>query len=358
MNQPKRRRSQRYMKKRIKIKWKNIIIVVITFFLIIFTLIKGTTFIFKTITTKINQHIETQERNKKKKQEQENKEKEELEKKKKEEQEKKEKEEAERKKQEQEKNKKKKQEQEKDENYKKLGYINKEIDYFYDEYLDRYLKYKEKNPNLSNKQIIIDVNIGLDYPYYENTKKTKHLNQNYILVNKYNYLEKDYIPQKLEKISTNYAQSGMKLVHEAKIAFEKMAKDAKKEGYTIIAMSTYRSYNYQVNLYNRYVRKDGKKAADTYSGRPGHSEHQTGYAVDVYNGKYDYTEFEKTKEFKWMQQNAHKYGFILRFPKNKEKETGYKYESWHYRYVGEKIAKEIHNNNSTLEEYHAIHKIK
>ena len=89
-------------------------------------------------------------------------------------------------------------------------------------------------------------------------------------------------------------------------------------------MSTYRSYDYQVDLYNRYVKSDGKEAADTYSGRPGHSEHQTGLAVDVFNNNETYTNFEKTKEFEWMQEHAHEYGFILRFPKDKEKETGYK----------------------------------
>jgi len=118
-------------------------------------------------------------------------------------------------------------------------------------------------------------------------------------------------------------------------------------------MSTYRSYDYQVDLYNRYVKEDGKNAADTYSGRPGHSEHQTGLAVDVFNNKETYTNFEKTKEFTWMQNHAHEYGFILRFPKDKVNETGYEYESWHYRYVGKKIAKYIKENNISFEEYYA-----
>ena len=131
-----------------------------------------------------------------------------------------------------------------------------------------------------------------------------------------------------------------------------MAKAAKKENYTIIAMSSYRSYSYQENLYAKYVKQDGKEAADTYSGRPGYSEHQTGLAVDIYNGKEDYTNFERTKEFKWMQKHAHEYGFILRFPKDKEKETGYKYESWHYRYVGKNIATIIKNKNISYEEYY------
>ena len=147
----------------------------------------------------------------------------------------------------------------------------------------------------------------------------------------------------------------MKMVEEAANAFESLSKNASKENYKIIAMSTYRSYEYQVDLYNKYVKSDGKDAADTYSGRPGNSEHQTGLAVDVYNQTETYTNFEKTEEYDWMQENAYKYGFILRFPKGKENETGYEFESWHYRYVGKDIAKYIHKHNITLEEYIATH---
>ena len=145
----------------------------------------------------------------------------------------------------------------------------------------------------------------------------------------------------------------MELVKEAKDNFEAMAKAAQKEDLNIIAMSTYRSYDYQVKIYNQYVKKDDQEKVDTYSGRPGHSEHQTGLAVDVYNGKVNYTKFESTKEFEWMKKHAEEYGFILRFPKDKEKETGYMYESWHYRYVGKDIAKYINKHNISFEEYYA-----
>ena len=143
------------------------------------------------------------------------------------------------------------------------------------------------------------------------------------------------------------------MVKVAKEAFENLSSDAKKENLNIIAMSTYRSYNYQVNLYNRYVQQDGKENADTYSGRPGHSEHQTGLAADVYNKTETYTNFEKTKEYEWMQNHAHEYGFILRFPKDKVDETGYQFESWHYRYVGLEAAKYIKEHNISFEEYYA-----
>lgn len=228
----------------------------------------------------------------------------------------------------------------------------KSIPYYKKEYQKRYLEYQKENPNLSVENIVTYVNIGIDKPYYTNTKKAENLNTNLILVNKYNYLTEDYIPENLEPIDIAYARSGMQLVREAKEAFETLSEDAKKEGMNIIAMSSYRSYDYQVNLYDNYVATDGKEAADTYSARAGYSEHQTGLAVDVYNKVLPYTSFEETEEFNWMQENAYKYGFILRFPKDKVNITGYQYESWHYRYVGKEVAKYIHNHDLTLEEYY------
>lgn len=228
----------------------------------------------------------------------------------------------------------------------------KSIPYYKKEYQKRYLEYQKENPNLSVENIVTYVNIGIDKPYYTNTKKAENLNTNLILVNKYNYLTEDYIPENLEPIDIAYARSGMQLVSEARSAFETLSEDAKKEEMNIIAMSSYRSYGYQVNLYDNYVATDGKEAADTYSARAGYSEHQTGLAVDVYNKVLPYTSFEETEEFNWMQENAYKYGFILRFPKDKVNITGYQYESWHYRYVGKEAAKYIHNHDLTLEEYY------
>ena len=243
----------------------------------------------------------------------------------------------------------------KEKKLQKLNNINKKISYFKMENLDRYISYKNKNKDLSDEQIIKDVNMDLDKKQYEDMHETINLNKINILVNKHNYLKEDYVPENLKNLSSTYALSNMKMVEEAANAFESLSKDASKENYKVIAMSTYRSYEYQVDLYNKYVKSDGKEAADTYSGRPGNSEHQTGLAVDVYNQTETYTNFEKTKEYNWMQENAYKYGFILRFPKDKENETGYEFESWHYRYVGKDIAKYIHKHNITLEEYIATH---
>lgn len=232
-----------------------------------------------------------------------------------------------------------------------LENINEKITYFKESNIDRYINYKRNNQNLEIIQIIKNVNMDLDKKPYEEAKEITDKNNPLVLVNKYNYLGETFIPQNLETINREYALNNMKLVNYAREAFEKMAKAAKEENLNIIAMSTYRSFSYQVDLYNKYKKNDGQEAADKYSGRPGFSEHQSGLAVDVYNGKENYTNFEKTKEFTWMKEHANEYGFIIRFPEGKENETGYKYESWHYRYVGIEIATHIKNNNISFEEY-------
>ena len=145
---------------------------------------------------------------------------------------------------------------------------------------------------------------------------------------------------------------------EARNAYEKMATDAKTAGFELVAFSSYRSFEYQDTLYNNYVSRDGKENADRYSARPGYSEHQTGLAFDIgEKGKEDLwltEEFGETEAGKWLVENAHKYGFILRYPKGKEAITGYMYESWHFRYVGLNLAAEIKEAGVTLEEYLGI----
>ena len=203
--------------------------------------------------------------------------------------------------------------------------------------------------------ILLCLTLTYDKPlftkFYYNPKKIENGHNLKVLVNKNNFLDKNFIPNNLESISTEYAYENKKLIHEAKVAFEKLSMDAKILGFKIIAVSAYRDYDYQYKLYNYYVDTKGLEYADKCSARPGHSEHQTGLAVDVMGSNLDYNIFEDSIEFNWMQKNAYKYGFILRYPKGKEHITGFKYEPWHYRYVGIKIAKEIYENNLTLEEY-------
>ena len=203
------------------------------------------------------------------------------------------------------------------------------------------------------KIIYILILIILENNFYSDIKYTNTYNYDF-LVNKNFKLDENYIPIDLEKISLEYSCKDKYLRKLAKEYFEKMAKQAKLEGFNIIAVSTYRSYEYQKKLYNNYVKDKGFYYADMASARPGHSEHQTGLAVDIADLSLDYDNFENTKEFNWIKNNAHKYGFIMRYPKAKFHITGFKYEPWHYRYVGIDIATYIYENNLTLEEYKKI----
>jgi D-alanyl-D-alanine carboxypeptidase len=136
-----------------------------------------------------------------------------------------------------------------------------------------------------------------------------------------------------------------------KAAADKMFAAAKSEkGYNMWAQSGFRSYNTQKSIYNNYVNRDGKAAADRYSARPGYSEHQTGLAFDVCatNKPCITNGFDNTDEAKWLSENAYKYGFILRYVKGKENETGYMYESWHFRYVGTELAEKLYNNGDWI----------
>ena len=144
-------------------------------------------------------------------------------------------------------------------------------------------------------------------------------------------------------------------VPEARAAFDTMKSSAAEDGINLHAFSTYRDFARQKQLYESYVAKDGQAAADRYSARPGYSEHQTGLTFDVGEvGKEQHwasSSFGETPGGQWLAENAHTYGFILRYPKGKEKITGYMHESWHFRYVGKDIATSIYQKGLTLEEY-------
>lgn len=136
-------------------------------------------------------------------------------------------------------------------------------------------------------------------------------------------------------------------------AFNLMKSDAASIGLNIYIASGYRSYAYQESLYNNYTMVSGVDGADTYSARAGHSEHQTGLCFDL-NSVDD--SFAYTDEGKWINNNAWVYGFVIRYPKGKDNITGYKYEPWHLRYVGEDLAKVLYNNGNwiTIEEHFGI----
>ncbi len=181
-----------------------------------------------------------------------------------------------------------------------------------------------------------------------------------ILVNKENLLPRHYIPEGLIEI---HEPTGSKLDKtyvnrlniEAYKAFQKMQKAAKQEGYEIFIDSSYRTYEYQEQLFNKLVAEKGMEYARKFVAMPGGSEHQTGLAIDIIfrrNGEMIEEQKAEDAEIKWLFANAHKYGFILRYPKEKENITGFNFEPWHFRYVGTELSEKIYAAGLTLEEYH------
>lgn len=190
------------------------------------------------------------------------------------------------------------------------------------------------------------------YKPYSQTEKAKTFD-NIILVNKHYYLDKNYTPNNLISISKydvdyiHRENENMLLDAKALSSYKKLYEEAAKEGLTLTIFSAYRTYEKQEYLYYNVCEEN-----DLFSAKPGHSEHQTGLAIDVSTRNYGLIQdFSNSKEYKWLKENSYKYGFIERYPKDKETVTLYSYEPWHYRYVGIDLATYIYNHNITLEEY-------
>ncbi|MDR1574624.1 MAG: M15 family metallopeptidase [Treponema sp.] len=172
-----------------------------------------------------------------------------------------------------------------------------------------------------------------------------------ILVDKQHPLPEGYEPADLVELrdgSYRVTRAGLMLRKAAADSLDEMAQAAMLEGITLLASSAYRSYAYQIEVYNRIVREMGQEAADRESARPGYSQHQTGLAVDF--GSIDDT-FAETAAGRWMAANASRFGWSLSFPHGYEALTGYRWESWHYRYVGKELAAFIDNYFDGIQQY-------
>lgn len=179
-----------------------------------------------------------------------------------------------------------------------------------------------------------------------------------VLVNKKRELDSDYVPSDLIKAPVEFSFSGtspkQQMRKVAADALGKLFAGAKEAGIELKAVSGYRSYASQRSVFNAYAADHGEEEANTFSAHPGQSEHQTGLAMDVSSASVHYgleESYGDTKEGKWLEAHAADYGFIIRFEKDKENETGYIYEPWHVRYVGVYIAKDIQKQGLTLEAY-------
>lgn len=216
--------------------------------------------------------------------------------------------------------------------------------------LERYTAWAELCPELEMAEVVLQVNLDLDRAPYDSPRTVDGPDSLTVLVNKHNALPQDYVPE-LERLGADYGSGSLR--PEAARAFREMADAAREDGISLHSVSAYRSYQHQESTYHRYLTQYRRKTVDTFSARPGHSEHQTGLALDI-NTARTRDHFENTPAFAWLREHCAQYGFILRYDQGKEAITGYRFEPWHYRYVGTEIAQVCMERGLSYEEYLAL----
>ncbi len=216
---------------------------------------------------------------------------------------------------------------------------------------DRYVAYSDETGEDGDTTVLL-VNLDMDREGYQDATLVSKFSYD-MLINKHRYLSEDFEPDDLYDVPKEYAsEEGFKCNRVAFEAFKAMSLDATNQGYGILINSAYRSYQDQLDIIEYYKKAYGQNYVDKYVAKAGYSEHQTGLALDI-KSKMGGT-FVRSKEYQWMLDNAYKYGFIYRYSERGEFFTGFREESWHYRYVGKDIALYLHeHNNMTLEEYWA-----
>ena len=231
--------------------------------------------------------------------------------------------------------------------------------YFLYKHLDDYLDYYKKNDEETISNIVALINTNASEKWYSKELDTD-INQNEkMIVNKFYKLNEDYKPNNLVNIPLSYSygkEGDNKLLDYAYEKFIELWNAANEKGYYLMVTSSYRDYKDQEEIYESRKKSLGERKADEVAARPGHSEHQTGLVIDMTSIKEKYdNDFTNSEAYKWLKENAYKYGFIERYPEGKTYITGYSPESWHWRYVGPEIARKMHDENITYDEYYAYY---
>ena len=228
--------------------------------------------------------------------------------------------------------------------------------YFIFNNIDRYeLNYDYTNIDFDVNELIRKVNVNKDISSFTNIKEVDLSKEKEILVNSYYKLDENYVPDNLTKISNMYCFTEMYAERETYEAYKKMYNAALDDGIKFLITSAYRSYDRQVDVLEDYRKTKGEEYAKKFVAIPGHSEHQTGLALDIFTYGGTMATFENTEGYKWLKDNSYKYGFILRYSKELQSLMGTTFESWHYRYVGVDTATKIYNEKLTFEEYYAYY---
>ena len=227
--------------------------------------------------------------------------------------------------------------------------------YFLYRNLDKYIQYKKEHKLEDYNNIVALINTDANIDWMENEKLTDTSKGNLMLVNRIYGLDENYVPEDIVDAPVQYAYNGIKISETALDKIMEMIEDAKSDNFSFILADGYRSYSTQKEIYDSYKRSYGERTADDQVARPGHSDYQTGLSFSIvpYNKVYDKP--KESEEYKWLTDNAYKYGFIFRFPEDKTKLTGFEAFTWRLRYVGSEAATIIHNENICFEEYYAYY---
>lgn len=231
--------------------------------------------------------------------------------------------------------------------------------YFLEKNLEDYQEYIRKNNKDDYAKVISIVNVHANHKWYQldlNTQEDLGMLMN---VNKFYTLSETYVPENLRNIELSYAygeEGENKLIDYAYDKFLELWQAANEQGFYLMVTSSYRDYESQKEIYDYRVSTQGERKADETAARPGHSEHQTGLVIDMTSKTEPLADsFSNSEAYKWLKENAYKYGFIERYPEGKTYLTGYSPESWHWRYVGKEAAKLIHDEDITFDEYYAFY---
>lgn len=229
--------------------------------------------------------------------------------------------------------------------------------YFIESNLDEYLEYKLYHKDYSYEDVISLVNVNMNHGLYGIVFEADIEKGYEVLVNKFYYLNDDYIRNDMVSFNLQYAYSNNKAASIVVESFDKLYWDCLNDtGARLMVNGSYRSFDYQKNMYETYKRINSLRYADKMVARGGHSEHQTGLVIDVASLEHGlYDSFIESDEYKWLIDNSYKYGFIVRYPIGKEYITGVYNDAWHLRYVGVELATKIYNEGITFDEYYAYY---
>ncbi|MBR6133180.1 MAG: M15 family metallopeptidase [Bacilli bacterium] len=226
--------------------------------------------------------------------------------------------------------------------------------YFKPQYLNSYIEYKLYHRKVTIEDTIAIVNTHANVGWYNEEYTSQNYNEYLVIANKFYKLPEDYHRDDIIPISLAYSYNGNKASKVVIEAFEEMYNDIKSElGVRLMINSSYRSYEWQEQIYNSFLRTS-IQYADSHAARPGHSEHQTGLVLNISSIENPNETFDTSEEFEWLKNNSYKYGFIQRYPEDKKHITGFN-ETWLFRYVTPEVAKIIHDEGITFDEYYAYY---